>query len=125
MEALIQTYLSPLILLEKPGSSAIILPASNIQSTSLTVEWTAPADDGGSLIKAYRVVILKIMNQKVTEPSRTSLPVGGLKRDTKYTVRVFARNAVFEGPAGEKEVETKYEGNKVCGIVLVNVTYHH
>ena len=41
------------------------------------------------------------------------LSVGGLERDTKYTVKVLARNAVFEGPAVEKEVRTKYEGNRL------------
>ena len=30
-----------------------------IQASSLTVRWTAPADDGGSPITGYRVVILK------------------------------------------------------------------
>ena len=78
------------------------------------MKWTAPADDGGSPITAYRVVILKsgteIKNKNVTDPSTTSLPVGGLEKDTEYTVKVFARNAVFEGPPGEKAVKTKKQG---------------
>ena len=67
------------------------------------------------------MIILKgdaeIKNVNITDSDTTSLPVGDLKRDTAYTVKVFARNAVFEGPAGEKEVRTKYEGNKMryCG----------
>ncbi|KAL9964203.1 hypothetical protein ACROYT_G027805 [Oculina patagonica] len=100
--------------IKKPGSPAIVSSASEIQATSLTVKWTATADDGGSPITAYRVVILKgdteIKNENVTDPSTTSLSVGGLERDTEYIVKVFARNAVFEGPAAEKAVETKYEG---------------
>ena len=103
--------------LEKPGSPAIISSTSDIQATSLTVKWTAPADDGGSPITAYRAVILKtgteIKNENITDPSRTSLSVGGLERDTEYTVKVFARNAVFEGPAGERTVKTKYEGKNM------------
>ncbi|KAL9966766.1 hypothetical protein ACROYT_G024885 [Oculina patagonica] len=98
--------------IKKPGSPTITL--SDIQATSLTVKWTAPADDGGSPITAYRVVILKgateIKNENVTDPGTTSLSVGGLERDTEYTVKVFTRNAVFEGPAGEKALKTKYEG---------------
>ncbi|KAL9966768.1 hypothetical protein ACROYT_G024888 [Oculina patagonica] len=98
--------------IKKPGSPTITL--SDIQATSLTVKWTAPADDGGSPITAYRVVILKgdteIKNENVTDPGTTSLSVGGLERDTKYTVKVFTRNAVFEGPAGEEALKTKYEG---------------
>ena len=63
------------------------------------------------------MVILKgsteIKNVNVTDPSTTSLPVGSLERNTTYTVKVLARNAVFEGPAAETEVRTKYEGNKL------------
>ncbi|KAL9964204.1 hypothetical protein ACROYT_G027807 [Oculina patagonica] len=100
--------------IKKPGAPAVVIGKLDIQATSLTVKWTAPADDGGSPITAYRVVILKggieIKNANVTDPSTTSLSVGSLYRDTNYTVKVFARNAVFEGPAGEKTVKTKYEG---------------
>ena len=105
-----------LLSLEEPGSPAIISSASDIQATSLKVKWSAPADDGGSPITAYRVVILKtgteIKNENITEPGTQSLSVGSLERDTEYTVRVFARNAVFEGAAGGKTVKTKYEGKK-------------
>ena len=62
------------------------------------------------------MVILKtgteIKNENITDPGTKSLSVGGLERDTEYTVKVFARNAVFEGPAAEKTVSTKYEGKK-------------
>ena len=87
----------------------------DIQATSLTVKWTAPADDGGSPITAYRVVILKnsaeVKNFNISDPGTTSWNAGGLTRITTYTVKVLARNAVFEGPAAEEEVRTKYEGN--------------
>ena len=108
-------------LLEKPGSPTIGQP--DIQATSLTVKWTAPADDGGSPITAYRVVILKtgteIKRVNITDPGTTSLPVGGLEKHTEYTVKVFARNAVFEGPAGERAVKTKREGKEMLEIVLI------
>ena len=111
---------------EKPGFPTI--GQSDIQTTSLTVKWTAPADDGGSPITAFRVVILmsgtEIKDENVTDPSTTSLPVGGLEMDTEYTVKVFARNAVFEGSAGEKTVKTKYEGNKMGCLVVGCFAYH-
>ena len=101
------------ILLEKPGSPTIA--HLNIQATSLTVEWTAPADDGGSPITAYRVVILKggkeIKNVNITDPGITSLSVGDLERDTEYNVNVFARNAVFEGAAVQRAITTKMKGD--------------
>ena len=106
----------PYFFLGKPGSPAIE-SSLDIQATSLTVKWTAPVDDGGSPITAYRVVILhgstEIKNENITDPAVIHLSVGGLERDTTYTVKVFARNAVFEGPAAEKKVRTKYEGNKL------------
>ena len=112
------TFLS----VEEPDSPSIISSASEIQATSLIVKWTAPADDGGSPITAYRVVILKtgteIKNENITDPGTTSLSVGGLERDTEYNVRVFGRNFVFEGPAGEKTLKTKYEGTKMRCLVL-------
>ena len=103
------------VFLEKPGSPTIV--HLNIQATSLTVEWTAPVNDGGSPITSYRVIILKgsaeIKNVNITDPGTTSWNAGGLERDTEYLVKITSGNAVFEGPAVEKEVKTKYEGNKM------------
>ena len=109
------------ILPEAPGSPTI--GQLDIQATSLTVKWTAPADDGGFSITAYRVVILKsgteIKNENLTDPAKTSLSVGDLTRFTNYTVKVFARNVVFEGPAVGTVVKTKYEGkNEMCDVLL-------
>ena len=84
------------------------------------MKWTAPADDGGSPITAYRVVILKtgtaIKNINITDPSTTSLSIGGLERNTEYDVMVFARNRVFESAATQKTITTKVEGKipSVC-----------
>jgi len=101
--------------LEKPGSPTIA--KLDIQATSLKVNWTTPTDDGGSPITAYRVVLrnssAEIKNENSTDLGITSLSLGGLERNSTYTVKVFARNAVFEGPAAEKKVRTKYEGNKL------------
>ena len=106
-----------LISLEKPGSPVIISSATNIQATSLTVKWTAPVDDGGSPITAYRVVILKgsteIKNVNISHPGITSLSVGDLKRNTEYKVKVFARNAVFESVPEQETIRTKVIG-KIC-----------
>ena len=103
-------------LIEKPGPPTIA-SSLDIQATSVTIKWTAPADDGGSPITAYRVVILKgsteIKNVNITDPGKTSLSVGNLERFNHYTVKLFVRNAVFEGPAAEKDMRTKYGGNKL------------
>ena len=63
------------------------------------------------------MVILKggteIKSVNITDAGATSWNVGGLERNTTYTVNVLARNAVFDGPVAKKEVTTKYEGNKL------------
>ena len=100
--------------LETPGPPAITFSATDIQATSMTVKWTPPADDGGSPISAYRVVILKdgieIKSVNITDPLIISLSLEDLERDTEYNVKVFARNAVFEGAAAKKTFRTKTNG---------------
>ena len=63
------------------------------------------------------MVILKgstaVKNVNITDPGTTSFTAGSLERDIEYTVKLFARNAVFEGSAVEKVVKTKYEGNEI------------
>ena len=58
----------------------------------------------------------EITNQNITNPVKRSLPVGNLDKDTEYNVTVFARNFVFEGPAGNKKVRTKFEGENIAVI---------
>ena len=103
---------------EAPGSPSITTTADDIQATSLKVKWTAPADDGGSPITAYRVVILqggKVMkNENVTDSSVRDKFIGGLEKNTYYTVKVYARNYVFEGVAAQKIFKTNYEGDYPC-----------
>ena len=42
------------------------------------------------------------------------LDIGGLTKSTNYTIKLFARNYVFEGNAAEMKIQTKYEGMKIC-----------
>ena len=100
---------------EAPGSPTITV---NIEATSITVSWTKPADDGGSAITAYRVLILQgnteIENRNITDLTAMQLDIGGLTKSTNYTIKLFARNYVFEGKATERKIQTKYEGMKIC-----------
>lgn len=107
-------------LLESPGPPAIIFSATDIQATSLTVKWTAPVDDGRCPITAYRMVILQggteIKSVNITDPGITILSVGDLERDTEYNVKLFARNAVFEGAAAQKTFRTKTNGEILLSL---------
>ncbi|XP_022807773.1 tyrosine-protein kinase receptor Tie-1-like isoform X2 [Stylophora pistillata] len=103
-----------LVVLDKPGPPIMRSSDEGIHGNSLTVRWTAPADDGGSPITGYHVVMLKgdteINNINITDPGTTRYTFGGLERDTNYAVKVFARNAVFEGDPVVAKVKTKFEG---------------
>ena len=94
-----------------------------IEATSITVRWTKPADDGGSPITAYRVLILRgnteIENRNITDFTTMQLDIGGLTRSTNYTAKFFARNYVFEGKADEKKIETKFEGRIICKDLVI------
>ena len=89
-----------------------------IEATSITVRWTKPADDGGSPITAYRVLILRgdteLQNSNITDTSVKYQVFGGLNKGTNYTIKLFARNYVFEGKATGRKIQTKYEGMKIC-----------
>ena len=107
----------------------------DIEATSITVRWTKPADDGGSPITAYRVLILRgnteIENRNITDFTTMQLDIGDLTRSTNYTIKLFARNYVFEGKAAEKNIQTKFEGRIICkdlviaGYSLVVIRFKH
>ena len=90
----------------------------DIEATSITVKWTKPADDGGSPITAYRVLILRgnteIANRNITDLTAMQLDIGDLTKSTNYSIKLFARNYVFEGNATERKIQTKYQGMKIC-----------
>jgi len=48
-----------------------------------------------------------IKNENGTDSSVREKFIGGLKKNTNYTVKVFARNYVFEGDAGKKDNQDK------------------
>ena len=98
-----------------PGSPTITMKT---EATSITVTWTKPVDDGGSPITAYRALILRsnttIEDKNVSDMSVKHQDVGRLNKSTNYTIKLFARNYVFEGKATETKIQTKYEGMKIC-----------
>ena len=100
---------------EATGSPTVTVKT---EATSIRVRWTKSAVDGGSPITAYRVLILrgstKIENKNITDMSVKHQDFGSLNKSTNYTIKLFARNYVFEGKATERKIQTKYEGMKIC-----------
>ena len=54
---------------------------------------------------------MKIRNENTTE---LWIVIGGLTKSTNYTIKLFARNDVFEGTATERKIKTKYVGENIC-----------
>ncbi|CAH3158669.1 unnamed protein product [Pocillopora meandrina] len=100
--------------IKKPGKASIKSPESVIQATFITIRWTAPADDGGSPITGYRLILQKgeteIEKDEITDPGTTSYSFRGLEKNTNYTVKLFSRNFVFEGDPTVWTIKTKFEG---------------
>ena len=99
---------------EKPGKASIKSSESVIQATFITIQWTAPADDGGSPITGYRMILQKgeteMKNINITYPRTTTYSFRGLEKDTNYTVKLFSRNFVFEGDPTIRRIKTIFEG---------------
>ena len=110
---------------EAPGSPTVRV---DIEATSINVSWTKPANNGGLPITAYRVLILRgnteIQNRNFTDLLVKHLYIGGLNKTTKYTIKLFARNYVFEGKATERKIQTKYEGMKMSTKNAFNQDLH-
>ena len=101
---------------EKPGKASIKSSESLIQATLITIRWTAPADDGGSPITGYRMILQKgeteIEKDDITDPGTTSYSFRGLEKNTNYTVKLFSRNFVFEGDPSVWKISTLFEGEE-------------
>ena len=101
---------------EKPGIASIHSSESVIQATFMTIRWTAPADDGGSPITGYRLILLKgeteVEKDDITDPGTTTHSFRSLEKDTNYTVKLFSRNFVFEGDPTVRTIKTKFEGEE-------------
>jgi RHS repeat-associated protein len=77
--------------------SGVTATAGNAQAT---VSWTAPAN-GGSAITGY-VVTPYVGSQPGTSatPSASPVTITGLTNGTAYTFKVYAKNAIGNGPVG-------------------------
>ena len=102
---------------ERPGKASIKSSESVIQATFITIRWTAPAEDGGSPITGYLMILqngeTEIEKDNITDPGTTTHSFRGLERNTNYTVKLFSRNFVFEGDATVRKMKTKFEGEEL------------
>ena len=108
----------------KPG------PPTSVGTTGpgngeLTVEWTAPTDDGGSSVTGYKVQwksgtqSFGSSRQASAGATATSHKITGLTNGTEYTVRVKATNSVGDGAWSD---EAKGTPSTAPGKPSVDVT---
>src|SRR5262249_15265010 len=84
-----------------PGAPAI--GAASFGNASATVQWTPPADNGGSAIPGYLVRVVDTAGNQVgalrpAAATATSLTATGLANGSSYRFQVAAANAVGTGP---------------------------
>ncbi|MEM9713423.1 MAG: fibronectin type III domain-containing protein [Actinomycetota bacterium] len=87
--------LDPLALITAPAAPAVTATGGD---GSLTISYSAPADDGGSAVTSYRIVADPGANT-VTQTAAGTVTLIGLRPDTTYTVRVTAANGYGTSPA--------------------------
>ena len=91
------------------------------EATSLTVTWLPPIYDGGSDVTGYLVRVINgtsgiLITNSTTSASARKLEISNLKKNTDYTVSVYARNKVSFGKAAEILAKTKFVGEYDCDI---------
>ena len=84
---------------EKPSRPRGPLKATDIQKTSLTVQWKNPEDDGGSPLTGYLLEMRETNRQywnRVDQVSAsiTNYIVQNLRQDIEYEFRVTAMNKI-------------------------------
>jgi hypothetical protein len=78
--------------------TAPVNPSATPGTTTATVSWSAPVDNGGAVITGYTVTS-EPGGQTCTTSGATSCTVGGLTPATSYTFAVRATNSAGTGPA--------------------------
>ena len=73
-------------------------PTSDIATTSLTVTWTAPADNGGRAITGHVVQVSQTSNFSAIVGTFSSGAITGLAPGGTYSVRVAEVNSAGTGP---------------------------
>lgn len=78
--------------------SAPLRIRATVTGTTATVQWDAPADDGGLPITGYTVSGTPDDARVEIDPASRSATFSSLKSSVPYTFQVTARNAAGEGP---------------------------
>ena len=92
----------------------------------MTVTWLPPIYDGGSTVTGYLVQVINgtrgiLITNSTTPRFARKLEISHLKKNTDYTVRVYARNKVHFGKAAEVLAKTKFGGGYACDVIYIHI----
>ncbi len=117
----------------EPPSTPSEVPELDVEldGRTVTLQWTAPLDDGGSPLTGYVILrgLSKDSLEQVAEvgPSVTTWSEGGLERGTTYYYSVYAKNAVGNGdPIAVREMlvpEPKKDDSPGLEVIAVLVAF--
>ncbi|EDO33496.1 predicted protein [Nematostella vectensis] len=86
-----------------------IVTVSNIEASSIKVNWAPPSSDGGSPVIDYKVEVHPAKPPREGEAGGPVV-ISDLTKNTEYTVKVTARNVVGYGEAGTRIIQTRKQG---------------
>jgi predicted alpha-1,2-mannosidase len=78
--------------------------SATVDGTSITVEWTSPADDGGSALTGFVVVLDDDHRVRIEDPSQRAVTFALLPTGTTYRAHVVAVNRVGDSAASAPTV---------------------
>ena len=81
-----------LLIADPPGAPGRV--SATASDSTITVNWTAPADDGGTSITGYKVEVSPRVAEISTSGRAVSTTVRGLTNGVSYSVNVYAENEV-------------------------------
>ena len=100
----------------------------SVSTTSATLSWTAPTDDGGADITEYQVSSDDGATWSDTDSTDTEYTITGLIANTEYTFRVRAVNSVGNSTASSSVVRTTSTSTSLAiedideQFILINTT---
>ncbi|XP_031550983.1 titin-like isoform X2 [Actinia tenebrosa] len=107
-----------LIVTVPPGPVTITI--DDVEASSITVRWTRPADNGGSPVTGFKV---EVSTRPPVITVNTHTVITGLKANTQYTVKVYARNVDGYGKESLKVISTKKQGKPGVPQLTISITH--
>ncbi|XP_031549917.1 Down syndrome cell adhesion molecule homolog isoform X2 [Actinia tenebrosa] len=87
--------------------SPVSLTITDVEASSINVTWYKPADDGGLDVTGY---LVEVSTKPPVITVNTNAVVTGLKANTLYAVKVYAKNIVGYGVGSSKIIRTQKIG---------------